>query len=56
VRSTLARELRALASHTIHHYALVAVVLRLRGVAVPAHFGVAPSTWADARSGLPAER
>jgi uncharacterized damage-inducible protein DinB len=50
VRSTLARELRALASHTTHHYALVAIVLRLRGAAVPKHFGVAPSTWAHARS------
>jgi hypothetical protein len=49
VRSTLARELRALASHTTHHYALVAIVLRLRGVAPPEHFGVAPSTWAHAR-------
>jgi uncharacterized damage-inducible protein DinB len=46
VASTLARELRALASHTIHHAALIAVVLRLRGVAVPPHFGVAPSTLA----------
>jgi len=49
VRSTLARELRALASHTTHHYALVAIVLRLRGVAIPERFGVAPSTWAHAR-------
>lgn len=49
VASTLARELRALASHTVHHYALVAVVLRLRGVDVPQAFGVAPSTWAHAQ-------
>jgi hypothetical protein len=46
VASTLARELRALASHSIHHFALVAVVLRVRGIAVPERFGVAPSTWA----------
>lgn len=51
VASTLSRELRALASHTVHHYALVALVLRLRGVAVPATFGVAPSTLAHRRSG-----
>jgi uncharacterized damage-inducible protein DinB len=44
VPSTLSRELRALASHVVHHHALVAVVLRLRGVSVPARFGVAPST------------
>jgi uncharacterized damage-inducible protein DinB len=47
VASTLARELRALASHTIHHGALIAVMLRVRGVAVPKHFGVAPSTLAN---------
>jgi len=49
VASTFARELRALASHAVHHFALVAVVLRLRGVAVPDRFGVAPSTWAHAK-------
>ncbi len=49
VASTLTRELRALASHTMHHFALIAVVLRLRGVAVPGRFGVAPSTWAHAK-------
>lgn len=46
VPSHLSRELRALASHTVHHHALIAVVLRLQGVPVPASFGVAPSTWA----------
>lgn len=49
VASTLARELRALASHAVHHFALVAVVLRLRGVVVPSRFGVAPSTWEHLR-------
>jgi uncharacterized damage-inducible protein DinB len=42
--STLARELRFLTSHTIHHFAMMALVLRLRGHAVEADFGVAPPT------------
>lgn len=42
--STLARELDVLTSHTVHHYALVAVFLRAVGVEPPAGFGVAPST------------
>lgn len=54
--STLARELRALASHTVHHYALIAVVLRVQGVDVPKTFGVAPSTLAHARRGTRAAR
>jgi len=42
--STTLRELEFLLSHTVHHYALVAVVCRLAGHAVPADFGMAPST------------
>ncbi|MEZ5384807.1 MAG: DinB family protein [Prosthecobacter sp.] len=42
--SSVGRELRFLLSHTIHHYALIAVLLRLRGMALPETFGVAPST------------
>lgn len=42
--STLARELQFLVSHTVHHYALVAFILRSEGVDVPAGFGVSPST------------
>lgn len=44
--STIARELQFLMSHTVHHYALVALVLRLRGFEPGAEFGVAPSTLA----------
>lgn len=44
VGSTLARELEALRSHTLHHYAMVATFLRHFGVEVDAAFGVAPST------------
>lgn len=46
VASTLARELRFAASHTVHHFALIALILRVAGVAVDAEFGVAPSTCA----------
>jgi uncharacterized damage-inducible protein DinB len=42
--TSMERELRFLLSHTIHHYAIVAIICRLQGHAVPAGFGVAPST------------
>jgi hypothetical protein len=44
VRSTLGRELAFVASHTIHHFAIVALLLRDMGIGVPARFGYAPST------------
>lgn len=43
-RSSLLRELQMLSGHTVHHYALIAVLLRARGVEPGAGFGVAPST------------
>ena len=46
-RSTVRRELDFLVSHTIHHYALIVVLLRFHGFEFPAEldgFGVAPST------------
>ncbi len=42
--TTVLRELEFLLSHTIHHYALVAVMARLQGCEPEATFGVAPST------------
>ena len=42
--STLGRELAFLRSHTVHHYALMAIILRSQSLEVPAAFGVAPST------------
>lgn len=42
--STFERESRFLISHTVHHMALIAVLLRAEGVSIPADFGVAPST------------
>lgn len=43
-RSTLERELAHLASHTIHHYAIIRLLLSTLGVAVDEAFGIAPST------------
>ncbi|HSE37601.1 MAG TPA: hypothetical protein VLG74_09885 [Blastocatellia bacterium] len=43
-RSSVMRELQSLLSHTIHHYALIALSLRLQGVEPGKGFGVAPST------------
>lgn len=42
--STVGRELQALSSHTIHHFALIAITLRAHGVSVDPDFGMAPST------------
>jgi hypothetical protein len=47
--STLARELQFLLGHTVHHYALVALILRLQGFEPGEEFGVAPSTLAHRR-------
>jgi hypothetical protein len=42
--SSMARELEFLLSHTVHHYAIVAILCRLQGVDIDSGFGVAPST------------
>lgn len=44
IDSSVARELQATRSHTIHHFALIAITLRAWSVNVDASFGVAPST------------
>jgi len=43
-RSSALRELDFLKSHTIHHYSLVAMLLRLHEIDPGEEFGVAPST------------
>jgi uncharacterized damage-inducible protein DinB len=43
-QTTIQRELEFLLSHTIHHYAMVAVICRLEGLIIDQDFGVAPST------------
>jgi hypothetical protein len=42
--STVRRELQFLQAHTVHHYALIAFILRLQGTEPSPEFGVAPST------------
>ena len=44
MRSSVTRELQTLSSHTIHHFALMAVTLNAHGVALDPNFGMAPST------------
>ncbi len=46
LNSTLARELAFVLSHTIHHCAILRIMLAARGISVPADFGFAPSTLA----------
>jgi hypothetical protein len=46
VETTVGRELAFLLSHTIHHNALIGILAAALGVAVPGHFGHAPSTLA----------
>lgn len=42
--STVSRELQSLVSHTVHHYALIAIAVRSQGGEPETEFGVAPST------------
>ena len=42
--STIARELAFVVSHTIHHQAIIGVLLAIHGHAVPDRFGHSPST------------
>jgi uncharacterized damage-inducible protein DinB len=44
VTSTLGREIAFVVQHTIHHCALIGLLLERRGVSTPARFGYAPST------------
>lgn len=43
-KSSASREIQFLLSHTVHHFALIAVIVSLGGRQVPRNFGVAPST------------
>ena len=44
VPTSLARELVFALQHTIHHQAIIAVLLQPIGVATPSRFGYAPAT------------
>ena len=43
-RSSVRRELQSLVGHTVHHYAIIAMILKLQRIAHPPEFGVASST------------
>ncbi len=51
--SCIGRELAFLASHTVHHFALLEPHCRQHGIPTPADFGQAPSTVAHARGSSP---
>ena len=42
--SSIGRELEAVRSHTVHHFALISVLLRYYGLPVPSDFGVSQAT------------
>jgi hypothetical protein len=44
MESSISRELQVLSSHTVHHFALIAITLRTHGVELDSDFGMAPST------------
>ena len=44
MESSVSRELQVLSSHTVHHFALIAVTLRAHGIQMDPEFGMAPST------------
>jgi hypothetical protein len=48
-RSSVGRELQFLVSHTVHHYALIKLMVEAEGIAMDREFGIAPSTLAHAR-------
>ena len=50
MESSVSRELQVLSGHTIHHFALLALVLSGHGVETDADFGTAPSTLRFRRS------
>ena len=43
-RSTVGRELQFLKFHAVHHFAIIAIMLRIQGIAPPKDFGFAAST------------
>jgi uncharacterized damage-inducible protein DinB len=44
MRTTRRRELAFVISHTVHHQALIAVLVALAGGEIPEAFGLAPTT------------
>ena len=56
VDSSVGRELVFVASHAIHHYALLQPHCTRHGISISAEFGRAPATVAHERAGPPQER
>jgi uncharacterized damage-inducible protein DinB len=48
--STPAREAQFLVSHTIHHQAIIGVLLSIHGHSLPERFGHSPSMWREPHS------
>jgi len=48
--SSVGRELQFLVSHSVHHFALIKLLVAGDGVSLDENFGVAPSTMAHARA------
>ncbi len=44
IDTNIQRELKFVLEHTIHHFAIIGLILRKDGYDLPEHFGVAPST------------
>jgi hypothetical protein len=57
MESSISRELQVLGSHTIHHFAMIAMTLRFHGIEIDPEFGMAPSTlrYLAAKPTMPAE-
>jgi hypothetical protein len=53
VMSSLGRELAFVASHTVHHFALLLDYCQQHFISTPTHFGKAPSTVAHENAGPP---
>ena len=54
--SSVGRELQFLLGHTVHHHAIIALLLAQQGVELPEGFGVAPSTHRHERKAAEASR
>jgi hypothetical protein len=57
MESSISRELQVLSSHTIHHFAIIAITLRFYGIEMEPEFGMAPSTlrYLASKTPMPAE-
>lgn len=54
--SSLGRELQFLLGHTVHHNAIIAMIVDRHGIELPKGFGVAPSTQRHEAKSMVAER